>query len=147
MQAQPLGPTFRVDGKESDIVEVIHTFSGLRIVVSTWTDSINETFLQVYFRRAHAYRYLEEVDLLEYWQTGVFRSAHHVYEITEGGWLNGEPILPSMFVSVRNTALREWFICTSNWSMTVLSAREPELADLKRWPANDAEQIVGREPR
>ena len=132
MQAQPLGPTFRLDGQESDIVEVTHTFSGLRIIVSTWTDSINETFLEVYFRRTRAYRYLDEVDLLEYWNTGVFRSPHHVYEITEGGWLNGEPVLPSMFVSVRGTRLREWFICTSNGSMTVLAASPPELADLKR---------------
>ncbi len=45
IEVQPLGNEYRFDGKESDIVEVFDTFSGLRIIVSTWVDSINEARL------------------------------------------------------------------------------------------------------
>lgn len=87
---QPLGDEYRLDNKESDIVEVFCTRSGLRIVVSTWLDSVNETLVEVYFRNVRAYRYLDEGDLLGYWQTEKFRSSHHVYEIAKGGWLSEE---------------------------------------------------------
>jgi len=133
IEAQPLGNTYRCDGHESDIVEVFSTFSGLRIIVSTWIDSINETLLQVYFRRVHAYRFLDELDLIAYWKTEQFRSPYHVYEITKGGWLRGEPMLPDMLDSARNAGpLREWFISTTNGCMNLLGALPPELTDLKR---------------
>ncbi len=148
----PVGNTYRCDGQESDIVEVFHTFSGLRITVSTWIDSIVETYLHIYWRRVHGYRFLDEFDLIAYWKTENFRSGHHVYEIIGGGWLRGEPVLPDMLDSARNNpGLREWFISTTNGSMNVLAASPPELTDLKKWPQHeqqtDAEQIVGREPR
>ncbi len=108
IEVQPLGNEYRFEGQESDIIEVFNTFSGLRIIVSTWIDSINQTLLQVYFRRVHAYRFVDELDLIAYWKTEQFRSPHHVYEITKGGWLTGEPLLPDMLDSARNTpALRE----------------------------------------
>jgi|SRR5688572_22147496 len=132
IEVQPLGNEYRFDGKESGIVEVFESLSGLRIIVSTWTDSINEALLQVYFRRPHAYRYLDELDLIAYWKTEKFRSPHHVYEITSGGWLNGEPSLPDMLDSARNTGVREWFISTTNGCMNVLAASPPEVAELKR---------------
>ena len=133
IEAQPLGNEYRFEGKESDIIEVFDTISGLRIIVSTWTDSVNEALLQVYFRWSQGYRYLDELDLIAYWKTETFRSPHHVYEITRGGWLNGEPLLTDMLDSARDTGVREWFICTTNGCMNVLSASPPELKDLKRW--------------
>ncbi len=133
IEAQPVGNEYRFDGQESGIVEVFETLSGLRIIVSTWTDSINEVLLQVYFRRPHAYRYLDELDLIAYWKTEKFRSSHHVYEITSGGWLNGEPLLPDMLDSARNNpGLREWFISTTNGCMNILANSVPELTDLKK---------------
>ena len=132
IEAQSLGNEYRFDGKESGVVEVFETMSGLRITVSTWTDSINEALLQVYFRRPHAYRYLDELDLIAYWKAETFRSPHHVYEITSGGWLSGEPLLPDMLDSARHTGVREWFICTTNGCMNVLAVSPPELTDLKR---------------
>ena len=47
IEAQPLGNEYRFDGQESDIVEVFDSVSGLRIIVSTWTDSINEALVEV----------------------------------------------------------------------------------------------------
>jgi hypothetical protein len=116
IEAQPLGNEYRFDGKESDIVEVFYTFSGLRIIVSTWIDSINEALLEVYFRRVQGYRYLDEGDLIAYWETKQFRSPHHVYEITKGGWLMSEALEPGLLDIAKSFEMREWFICTTNVS-------------------------------
>ena len=132
IEAQPLGNEYRVDGKESDIVEVLHSLSGLRIIVSTWIDSINEALLEVYFRRAQGYRYLDEGDLIAYWQTEKFRTPHHVYEITNGGWLTGETVETGTLDVAKSFEMREWFITTTNGCMTVMAASPPVLTDLKR---------------
>ena len=153
IEVLPIGNTYRSEGQESDIVELFDTFSGVRVTVSTWIDSINEIYLQIYWRYVQGYRYLDEFDLIAYWKTQKFSSGHHVYEITAGGWLRGEPVLENMLDSARNNPdLREWFICTTNGSMNVLAVSPPEFTELKRWPTSatprrDAEQIVGREPR
>ncbi len=131
IEAQPLGNEYRFDGKESDIVEVFDSVSGLRIIVSTWIDSINEALVEVYFRRVQAYRYLDEGDLIAYWKTDKFRTPHHVYEITNGGWLTGETLEPGMLTIAKSVEPREWFISTTNGCMTVLAARPPVLKDLK----------------
>ncbi len=130
--AQPLGNEYRFDGKESDIVEVFDTLSGLRILISSWTDSINEVLLQVYFRRVQAYRYLDEGDLIAYWESEKFRTPHHVYEITQGGWISGETVESGILDIAKNFELREWFVCTTNGCMNVVSPFPPELVDLKR---------------
>ena len=131
IEAQPLGNEYRVDGKESDIVEVLHSLSGLRIIVSTWIDSINEALLEVYFRRVQAYRYLDEGDLIAYWQTEKFRIPHHVYEIKSGGWLTGETLDPGILEVAKSFETKEWFISTTNGCMNVLAASPPELGNLK----------------
>jgi|SRR5437870_9485012 len=132
IEAQPLGNEYRFDGKESGIVEVFDSLSGLRIVVSTWIDSINETLLQVYFRRARAYRYLDEGDLIAWWETEKFRTPYHVYEITNGGWLHGETTEPGILDVSRGLGYHEWFIATTNECMNVLANLPPELKDLRR---------------
>jgi hypothetical protein len=131
IEAQPLGNEYRFDGKESDIVEVFDSVSGLRIIVSTWIDSINEALVEVYFRRVQAYRYLDEGDLLAYWKTGKFRTPHHVHEITNGGWITGEKLEPGILEIAKSFGMREWFISTTNGCMTVLAAHQPVLKDLK----------------
>jgi hypothetical protein len=130
IEVRPLGGEYRFEGKESGIVEVFDSLSGLRIIVSTWVDSVNEALLEVYFRRAHAYRYLDEGDLMAYWETGQFRSPHHVYEITKGGWLRGEALEPGILAVAKTFEIREWFIGTTNGCMNVLSGYPPELTDL-----------------
>ena len=131
IEAQPLGNEYRFDSKESDIVEVFCTRSGLRIVVSTWLDSVNQTLLEVYFRDVRAYRYLDEGDLLSYWQTEKFQSPHHVYEITKGGWVSNAQS-GILDVTKGLQGFREWFIATTNGCMSVLAAVPPVLKDLKK---------------
>jgi hypothetical protein len=129
--AQPLGNEYCFDGKESDIVEIFDTLSGLRILISSWTDSINEVLLQVYFRRVQAYRYLDEGDLIAYWESEKFRAPYHVYEITQGGWISGETVESGILDIAKNFELREWFVRTTNGCMNVVSPFPPELVDLK----------------
>jgi hypothetical protein len=88
--------------------------------------------LEVYFRRVQAYRFLDEGDLIAYWQTEKFQSPHHVYEIKQGGWLAGETIEPGILDVAKSFETREWFISTSNGCMNVLAARSPVLKDLER---------------
>lgn len=130
IEVHPLGGEYRLGGRESDIVEVFDSLSGLRVIVSTWRDSVNEALLEVYFRRAHAYRYLDEGDLIAYRETGKFRSPYHVYEITKGGWLTGEAPEPGILEIARAAGPREWFICTTNGCMNVLAGHPPELTEL-----------------
>jgi hypothetical protein len=132
IEATPLGNEYRFDGKESSIVEVLHSQSGLRVIVSTWIDSINETFLEVYFRHAHGYRLLDEGDLIAWWKTDKFQTHHHVYEVTNGGWLHGEASEPGILDVSRGLQFREWFIATTNYCMNVLSALPPDIKDLKQ---------------
>ena len=132
IEAPPLGNEYHFDGKESGIIEVADSLSGLRVIVSTWKDSINETFLQVYFRRARAYRYLDEGDLMAWWETEKFRTPYHVYEIINGGWLHGEASEPGVLDVSRAMEYQEWFIATTNECMNVLANEPPELKDLGR---------------
>ena len=131
IEVQPLGNQYRFDGKESDIIEVFDSRSGLRIVVSTWIDEVNQRLLEVSFRRVRGYRYLDEGDLLGYWQSEKLQTRHHVYEITSGGWSNGEALEPGILDVSRVFEIREWFISTTNGCMNVLSRDPPELKDLK----------------
>ena len=130
IEVQTLGDEYRFDAKEGDIVEVFDSISGLRIIVSTWRDSVNEALLEVSFRRPHAYRYLDEGDLIAYWESGKFRSPHHVYEITRGGWLSGEALESGVLEIAKAVEPREWFICTTNGCMNVLAGQQPQLTDL-----------------
>jgi hypothetical protein len=132
VEAKPLGSEYRVEGKESDIVEVLDSISGLRIIVSTWVDSINDALLQIYFRRSSAYRYLDEGDLIAWWKTEKFQSPYHLYEITHGGWLNGETMEDGILDVSRSFEIREWFISTTNGCMNVLSGTPPEVMELRR---------------
>ena len=131
LEAQPLGNQYRLDAKESDIVEVLNSLGGMRIVVSTWIDEINQRLLEISFRRVRGYRYLDEGDLLSYWENEKLRTPHHVYEITSGGWVNGEALEPGILDVSKAFEIREWFIATTNGCMNVLSADPPELKELK----------------
>ena len=131
IEAKPLGNRYRFDGKESDIIEVFHSLSGLRMTVQTWIDSINKSLLQVYFRRVQAYRYLDEGDLIAYWESEKFKSPYHVYEITNGGWITGEILEPGILSIAKSVEPREWFVSTTNGCMNILADCPPELTDLK----------------
>lgn len=120
--------------EESSLEEIFYTYSGLRIVIETKKGQFVPVLLEVFFRYVNGFRCLDEGDLLAYWESGKFRSAHHIYEVLSGGWSNGEP-LPGGLLSVSSAvAPREWFIKTTNKCLTVLSGGEPLLRELTRYP-------------
>ena len=118
--------------QESDIIEVFHTESGLRVVVIASIDDFNQTYLEFLFRYSRGYRFLDEGDFIAYWESKMFDSNQHLYEILSGGWSNGE-ILESGIMSVSSSlGFREWFIVTTNGCMTVLSNDEPFIRELPK---------------
>lgn len=110
-----------------DIGELSLGVSGLRIVV-TAIDKLNKelTQIEIHFEVARGFRVLDEGDLLAYWQAKVFEPGYCLYEITSGGWLEQENQFPDM-LTVTNAVghFREWFICTANNCVNVLSVHPP----------------------
>lgn len=117
---------------DNDIVEVFATYSGLRIILSTPTEVQDNLFIEVMFSRYCGYRFLDEGDLLDYWESQAFQSSHHVYEITNGGWLSGEPLLPGRLIITKFAShSREWLVVSANGCITVLSDCEPQVREIE----------------
>ena len=70
--------------------------------------------------------------MIAYWKTETFRSPHHVYEITNGGWLTGETVESGILEIAKAFEEREWFVCTTNGCMNILASLPPELRDISR---------------
>jgi hypothetical protein len=119
--------------EESNIEEFFFTYSGLRIIIETQKAKFVPTLLEVFFRYINGFRCLDEGDFIAYWESSKFKSAHHIYEILSGGWSSGE-VTESGILTVSSIEPREWFIKTTNKCVTVLSADEPLLRDLTRYP-------------
>lgn len=90
-EVEPRGKQYRFD-QESDITEIFYTSSGLRIVVVAATSMFSNILLEIYFSNVRGFRFLDEADLIAYWETNAFDSNHHVYKILSGGWSNGEEL-------------------------------------------------------
>jgi len=112
---------------ESDIVEASLGRSGLRVLVEAFPrDTDARLGIEFHFEVARGFRYLDEGDLLAYWQSKAFASGHHLFEIKAGGWLDQERQRTGMLSTTDAVgSFREWFICTSNGCMNVLSVNEP----------------------
>ena len=126
ISADPTGAVFTTR-KESDIVELSLGRSGLRVIVDTCRNEADDRVLVGYhFEAPRGFRYLDEGDLLRYWQSKAFANGHHLYKVSSGGWFDQERQLPGM-VSTSDAVgtYREWFICTTNGCLNVLSAIEP----------------------
>ncbi|MDT4291013.1 hypothetical protein RO575_15710 [Methylomonas sp. MO1] len=106
--------------------------SGLRVVVGTNHSGNNESlWVEYHFDAPRGFRFLDEGDLIRYWESGVFTHGYHLFEITTGGWLEQETQLPGMLsVTSAVGTFREWFICTTNGCINVLSVKEPLIREL-----------------
>jgi hypothetical protein len=123
ISAQPIATSYASQG-ESDITEVLLGRSGLRVLVESGKDERRS--FEFHFEVPRGFRYLDEGDLLAYWQSKAFAGGHHLFEIVSGGWLDQERQHPGMLSTTDAVGtLREWFICTSNGCMNVLSVSEP----------------------
>ena len=128
-KVKPYGKEYRFD-QESDITEVFYTYSGLRIVVVAATSMFSNILLEIYFSNTRGFRFLDEGDLIAYWETKAFNTNHHVYEILSGGWSNGEKLQEDILDVSIGFEVNEWFIATTNCCMNVLSGTEPRIAEI-----------------
>jgi hypothetical protein len=126
LTARPVG-SLKTTRRESDIAELSLGLTGLRVVVHVnHRDSDEQLQVEYYFDVPRGFRFLDEGDLLRYWDTGVFSGDHQLFEILSGGWIDQECKFPGMLsVTSAVGTFREWFICTSNGCINVLSVNEP----------------------
>lgn len=113
--------------KSSDLCEVTFSFLVLRAVVHLGQDENEEDlFLEVVFKSARGFRYLDEGDLLPYWASGAFdNSSHLVHEIKQGGWAEQEQSSGMLGTTAAFSRPREWIIVSSNGCLNVVSTVEP----------------------
>lgn len=125
ISATPFGNPYARN--RSNIAEVSLGRSGLRVLVESRPNATGESLgLEIHFEVARGFRYLDEGDLLAYWQSEAFAQDHCLFEILSGGWLDQELQHAGMLTTTEAVGtFREWFICTSNGCMNVLSADEP----------------------
>jgi len=126
IEAKPVG-NLSAGRTESDISEVTLGRSGLRVLVEALLVDGHERYaVELHFDAPRGFRYLDEGDLLRYWRSKVFSPCAHLFEITSGGWLDQERQCEGMLNTTDAVGTcREWFICTSNGCMNVLSVNEP----------------------
>jgi hypothetical protein len=124
----PYGKEYRFD-QVSDIVEIIFTKTGLRVTVVAATSMFTDIYLDIHFANCNAFRFLEDGDLIAYWESESFKSNHHIYEILSGGWSNGDFLELGILSITSELGIREWFIATTNGCMTILSGEEPQVRE------------------
>ncbi len=128
-EVEPRGKQYRFD-QESDVTEIMYTYSGLRIVVVAATSMFSNVLLEVYFSNVRGFRFLDEGDLLAYWIDKAFDSNHHVYKILSGGWSNGEVIETGILDVSKGFEVEEWFVVTTNGCLSILSGIEPRIEEI-----------------
>lgn len=123
---EPFGPPIP-NVHATDLCELSVGHAGLWAVVSLGEDERgNETFAEIPFTAPRGFRYLDEGDLLPYWSSGDFDTAHHLlFEIKRGGWAEQEEHGGFLNVTLAVGNYLEWFIASSNACLNVLSAAEP----------------------
>jgi hypothetical protein len=126
-EIEPFGKEYRFD-QESDIIELNYGITGLRLTVIAATTLFTNIYLDIHFSNVSGFRFLDEEDLIAYWENDGFKSNHHIYKILSGGWSNGEP-LPDGIMSVHSSfeSAIEWFIATTNGCINIISGTEPSV--------------------
>jgi hypothetical protein len=128
IKAKPLGESYSYD--ESDIYDLTSGSNGLRLAVKFWNHSkkpSEEKLVEFLFEGYSRHRELDEIDLVVYWESKEFSGGFVLYEILSGGWLSYDAIGEQLLSYVTTIGLREWFICTSNCSATVLCKNAPTI--------------------
>lgn len=132
ISAEPIGSQYTTK-EESDITELSLSPSGLRIIVTTCPlGSLERIWIEYLFINPRGFRFLDEGDLLRYWQSKIFINGYHLFKIQSGGWRDQEIQLSGM-LSVTSTIeiFNEWFVCTSNRSLNVISVSPPFIREIK----------------
>ena len=128
MKAEPIDYGLKHSQKsESDIISITDSKNGLYLILSTTDELGGDMELEIYFEYTEGFRYLDEGDLIRYWESGIFRSPHHLYEISSGGWSNGEALEPGVLSIRSSVGIKEWFVVTTNGCINVLSNASPKV--------------------
>lgn len=109
---------------ESNVTSFSYNDDGLVVIVDSAHD---EVYKVTFGEQIWSFRYMEEGDLTYYWQSRKFDENFMLYEITGGGWLSKEQSPLDILGIARTDWLREWFIATRNFSVTVLSNSQPTI--------------------
>ena len=125
VEIEELGPLYFDERFESDIESINDSANGLFIIIESKNELGKDMRLKLSFELSMAYRYLDEADLSYYWDTGLFSSRYHVYQILNGGWSNGEPRHKGVMVFTDACKNKEYFVATSNGCMNVVSDNPP----------------------
>lgn len=129
IKAKPIGEPYRIGQYNvSDFSDLNWWHDGMHFVVEFWNRNDNlrkKKFVEISFPKFCRYRVLEEIDLVSYWKSKDFSSGHIVYEILSGGWLSSDAAGERLLWHATVCGFREWFICTSDLSVCVLSKEEP----------------------
>lgn len=113
---------------ESNVTSFSYSENGLIVMVDSAQDEIHKI---TFGEQVWSFRYMEEGDLTYYWQSREFDDSFLLYEITKGGWLSKEQSPLDILGIARTGWLREWFITTRNFSVTVLSNSQPTIERVK----------------
>jgi len=125
MKVRGLGPRHSRERHESDIYRITDSKDGLTILIDTVNENGQRADLRVHFEWVRGFRYLDEGDLIYYWETQAFTIPQHVFQVTSGGWSNGELVQPGVLSVSTAIEIGEWFIATTNGCINVLSNAVP----------------------
>lgn len=125
MEVENYGPKTIEGNYQSDIYSITYNNEGLTILIGTTDENRIRKELRINFEYADGLRFLDEGDLMKYWESKAFRPPYNIFEILSGGWSNGEKLEPGILGVSSSVGTREWFIVTSNDCITVLCNTEP----------------------
>ncbi|KAI9133406.1 hypothetical protein [Acaryochloris sp. CCMEE 5410] len=109
-----------------DIDELFYTRTGLRLILSGFQAGSTETaYMEVFWSEVRGFRFLDEGDLIKYWETSQFQTANCVYEIISGGWLYEN--VPGVLSVSSSFGFREYLVATSDPCMSILANEPPIL--------------------
>ena len=123
----------------SDIASVRFDGRGLKVIVARVPLEEGQfQGLEVFFRSASGFRFLDELDLARYWISPGFLSGHHVLSVNTGGWGSEENELQG-FESSRT----EWLVVTGNGCLSVFAQEPPTIREGEF--EDEAFQVIRRE--
>ena len=76
------------------------------------------------FESVRAFRVVDELDLLDYWQAGYPTSTSLVWQVESGGWLDHERTVHGRFLGLADEA-EEYLIVTGDACVSVISSEPP----------------------
>ncbi|TMS79551.1 hypothetical protein [Pseudoalteromonas sp. S554] len=126
MEVEPIGPKTCSNYHESDIYKIECGNDGYLFLVDTVNEESQRVDVTIEFDAISGFRYLDEGDLMYYWDNQNFRF-YNLFKIINGGWLDGEDMQKGILTLSRGSVLHEYFIVTTNGCVNILSYEPPKI--------------------